>query len=81
MPRTMCFRGPRFHGFILVLILFLAAPPAFAAGSREPEGSVLRGVLSELWQALAGWIPLPGAGAGATLSMDGDAHGTMDPNG
>lgn len=51
MPRTLCFRG-----LILVLVLTLAAPSAFAAGRVM-------------------------AGSGTTSSVEGDAHGTMDPNG
>lgn len=76
MTRTLCFRG-----LLLVLILALLTPPAFAAGPREPEGPSFRGVLSALWQALAELIPGSGAASETSASTSGDAHGTMDPNG
>ncbi|HYU33208.1 MAG TPA: hypothetical protein VEW48_13690 [Thermoanaerobaculia bacterium] len=67
MPHTVWFRG-----LILVLILVLVAPSAFAAVDREPAGPTAGGLLSSLWQDFVELI---------SLSMEGDAHGTMDPNG
>lgn len=82
------FRTVRFLGLILVFVLVVGAPPASAAGRREPEGLSVRGVLTALWEAVAKRIPIPGL-EGISLS-DTDPDGNpgdpnsgpgMDPNG
>lgn len=67
------------RGLILVLALALLAPPAFAAGDREPAGPSVRGVLSALWQALVDLIP--GVEEGSASYPEDDSGPGMDPNG
>jgi hypothetical protein len=80
MTRTVWIRSL----LLLILTLALVAPPAFAAGEREPAGPSVRGVLSALWQALAERIPVLGQGS-ETVSSDvwssEDSGPGMDPNG
>lgn len=75
MFRTMYVRG-----LILVLVLALGTPLAFAAGNREPEELSVRGVVSALWKALGELIPLFASDeSGGGSDPDSGPH--MDPNG
>ena len=77
MFRTLCVRG-----LILILLFVLGAPLASAAGSREPEGLSVRGVVSALWQTLtdlASLLTSEDGGGGSTTTDDGGP--IMDPNG
>jgi hypothetical protein len=86
--RPLVFRTMRFLGLIIVLALVLGAPPVSAAGSREPEGVSVRGVVSALWKTFIGLIPVSGLDAVSAVADDpsggpGDPNGgpIMDPNG
>src|SRR6187551_1392290 len=85
--RPLVFRTMRFLGLICVLVLVLGAPPVSAAGSREPEGVSVRGVVSALWQTFIGLIPISGLDTVGTeadpTGGPGDPNGgpIMDPNG
>jgi hypothetical protein len=74
----------RVLGLILIVVLVLGAPPASAAGSREPEGLSFGGVLSAFWEALVELIPTSGTteeGGGSGTDDDDDGGPHMDPNG
>lgn len=79
------FRTIRVLGLILIVVLVLGAPPASAAGSLEPDGLSLRGVVSALWEALVELIPTSGTveegGGGSGTGDDEDGGPHMDPNG
>jgi hypothetical protein len=87
------FRTVFVRGLILTLaLLVLGTPLAFAAGSRETEEPVLRGVLSALWETLVEILPFEldgttgsgsgsGSGTGTTTSGGNEGGPGMDPNG
>lgn len=88
----LMFRTVFVRGFIFALaLLVLGTPLAFAAGNRETEEPVLRGVMSALWEALVELLPFEldgttgsgsGSGTGTTNNNGGGQGGPgMDPNG
>ena len=77
---------------VVVLALLLVSAPAFAFGRAVPPDRE-PGLLAAVWQLLGRLVPVfdtargtmdpdgsPSATPGASAT-DGDAHGTMDPNG
>ncbi len=77
MFRTLCIRG------LLLVLIHAGAPPASAASGREPEGLSASGILSTLWETLAGLLPDSPIGGEGGSTTDGGPDGGphMDPNG